>query len=323
MSLKSPAELIDLLPSTNNLLREVLVGLSKSQKSIPPKFLYDKKGSEIFEKICELPEYYPTRAETEILKTYSGEMAEIIGENALVIEPGSGSGEKVRFLLRELHSPAGYVPIEISKEILLRMTEELGDEFPDLKVLPVCADFSQDIDLPLSVENQSGRKIIFFPGSTIGNLTPVDAITFLRKFSKLMEPNGGLIIGVDLKKDKETFQLAYDDPKGVTAEFNLNLLERLNRELGASFEKRNFRHEAFYNEELGRVEMHLKSVIPQLVRVNQTVFRFREGETIHTENSYKYAVEEFCELCAKARLKIKHHWKDSRNFFCVYYFEKE
>lgn len=323
MSLKSPAELIDFEPNSSNMLKEVLVGLSKSQKTIPPKFLYDKKGSEIFEKICELPEYYPTRAETEILKTYAREMAEIIGENALVIEPGSGSGEKVRHLLRELNYPAGYVPIEISKDILLRMTEELGDEFPELRVLPVCADFSQDIDLPVSVENQAGRKIIFFPGSTIGNLTPGEAISFLKKFSKMMEPNGGLLIGVDLKKDKETFQLAYDDPQGVTADFNLNLLERLNREIDASFETRNFRHEAFYNEELGRVEMHLKSMIPQLVRVNQTVFRFREGETIHTENSYKYSVEEFCELCAKARLKIKHHWKDSQNLFCVYYFEKE
>lgn len=323
MSLKSPVELIDLEPKATNMLKEVLVGLSKSQKAIPPKFLYDKKGSEIFEKICELPEYYPTRAETEILQKNAKEITSIIGENALVIEPGSGSGEKVRYLLRELKSPAGYVPIEISKDILLRMTEEFGDEFPQLRVLPVCADFSQDIELPVSVDSQSGRKIIFFPGSTIGNLSPDEAIQFLRKFSLMMEPNGGLLIGVDLKKDKETFQLAYDDPQGVTADFNLNLLERLNREVDASFETRNFRHEAFYNEELGRVEMHLKSLIPQLVRVNQTVFRFREGETIHTENSYKYSVEEFCELCAKAKLKIKKHWKDSKNLFCVYYFEKD
>ncbi len=323
MSLKSPVELIDLEPKATNMLKEVLVGLSKSQKAIPPKFLYDKKGSEIFEKICELPEYYPTRAETEILQKNAKEMASIIGENALVIEPGSGSGEKVRYLLRELKSPAGYVPIEISKDILLRMTEEFGDEFPQLRVLPVCADFSQDIELPVSVDSQSGRKIIFFPGSTIGNLSPEEAIQFLRKFSLMIEPNGGLLIGVDLKKDKDTFQLAYDDPQGVTADFNLNLLERLNREVDASFETRNFRHEAFYNEELGRVEMHLKSLIPQLVRVNQTVFRFREGETIHTENSYKYSVEEFCELCAKAKLKIKQHWQDSKNLFCVYYFEKD
>lgn len=323
MSLKSPVEFLDLEPRNTNMLKEVLVGLSKSQKTIPPKFLYDKKGSEIFEQICNLPEYYPTRAETEIMKKYSREMAEMIGENALIIEPGSGSGEKVRFLLRELISPAGYVPIEISKDILLRMTEELGEEFPDLRVLPVCADFSEELDLPLTVESRTGRKIIYFPGSTIGNLSPSEAVHFLKKFGKMMEHNGGLIIGVDLKKDKESFELAYDDPQGVTANFNLNLLERLNREVDASFETRNFRHEAFYNEGLGRVEMHLKSVIPQLVRVNQTVFRFREGETIHTENSYKYSVEEFCELCAKAKLKIKHNWKDSKNLFCVYYFEKD
>jgi len=322
MSLESVVEFIDFAPRTHSLLKEVLTGLSKGQKSIHPKYLYDKKGSEIFERICKLPEYYPTRSENEILIHSAEEMASLIGENALLIEPGSGSGEKVRHLLKVLKNPAGYVPIEISREILLRMTEELHEEFPEVKVLPVCADFTQDIELPLTVDSHPGKKVIFFPGSTIGNLNPDEAIQFLKKYGDMVGEGGGLLIGVDLKKDKETFELAYDDPQGVTAAFNLNLLDRLNREANATFETQNFEHEAIYNEKLGRVEMHLKSKISQLVRVNQTIFRFHEGETIHTESSYKYSVEEFCELCAKAKFTIKKCWKDSRKLFCVYYFER-
>lgn len=316
-------DFFDLTVKSNNILKEVLVGLSKSQKSIPPKFLYDKKGSDLFERICLLPEYYPTRTENKILKNNAGEMTELIGPDALIIEPGSGSGDKVRHLLRELKNPKGYIPIEISREILLRMTNELHDEFSELNIIPVCADFTGDLELPLTVDSYSGKKVIFFPGSTIGNLLPEEAIRILKKFGKLISSGGGLLIGVDLKKDSKHFELAYDDPEGITATFNLNLLERLNRELDASFDPSNFSHEAFYNEELGRVEMHLKSQIDQLVKVNQTVFRFRKGETIHTENSYKYSVEEFCELCSKAKFEIKRYWKDDESLFCVYYFEKE
>lgn len=317
------ADFYDFEPKTNNVLKEVLVGLSQSQKSLSPKLLYDKKGSEIFEEICRLEEYYPTRAETEILRDHSFEMCDYIGENALIIEPGSGSGEKVRFLFDHLVKPAGYVPLEISKDILLRMTEEIHEEYPEIKVMPVCADFTQDIELPLSVDSHTGKKVIFFPGSTIGNLAPAEAVSFLKKFGKMIGEGGGVLIGVDLKKDSETFKLAYDDPKGVTADFNLNLLDRLNREVDARFERENFNHTAFYNEDLGRVEMHLVSKIPQFVKVNQTIFRFREGETIHTESSYKYSVAEFTELCAKAKLTLKQHWQDKKNQFCVYYFERD
>ena len=316
-------QLIDLEPKSGNILKEVLVGLSKKQKVIDPKFLYDKRGSELFEKICELPEYYPTRAETAILNRACKEMARLIGPRALIIEPGSGSGQKVRSLLNHLESPSGYVPIEISKEILLRMTGELHEEFPDLQVTPVCADFTQELDFPLSIDSRSGKKVVFFPGSTIGNFHPDEAVQFLKKFAKIVGTGGGVLIGADLKKDPETIRIAYDDPAGVTASFNLNLLARLNKEVNATFELNNFVHEAFYNEKLGRVEMHLKSTIPQLVKVNQTVFRFRKGETIHTECSYKYSAEEFCELAAKARLKIKKIWMDPDKLFCVYYFEKE
>lgn len=314
--------LLDLANDNNNLLKEVLTGLSKSQKTIHPKYLYDKKGSEIFEKICHVPDYYPTRAEKNILKKYAKEMAEIIGPEALVIEPGSGSGEKVRDLLHALEKPTGYVPLEIAKDILLRMTGELISEFPDLDIHPICADFTQDIELPDLVLNKTEKRVVFFPGSTIGNLHPDEAIHFLKKFRKMMGDDGGLLIGVDLKKDKEVFHRAYNDSLGVTAEFNLNLLNRINREADATFETDNFVHEAFYNEEKSRVEMHLRSKISQIVRVNHSIFRFREGETIHTENSYKYSVEEFCELCARARFKIQKVWKDDENLFCVYYFTK-
>ena len=316
-------ELLDLEPKTVNFLKEILMGLSKSQKTIHPKYLYDKKGSEIFEMICNLPEYYPTSAERSILQLHGKEIARLIGRDALIIEPGAGSCEKTRILLHFLNKPSGYVPIEISREILLRMTMELSDEFTDLRLFPVCADFTQDIDLPLTVESQRGNKVIFFPGSTIGNLHPFEATIFLKKLSKLVGTNGELLIGVDLKKDPSILESAYNDSSGVTASFNLNLLTRLNREADANFQLNNFQHEAIYNQKLGRVEMHLRSKIPQLVRVNQTIFRFREGETIHTECSYKYTVEEFCEFAAKARFVIKKFWLDEKNQFAVYYFSRE
>lgn len=316
-------DFVNLSPSTTSVLKEVLAGLSKSQKSLPPKLLYDKRGSEIFEKICLLKEYYPTRAETEILKNNASDICSMVGEGSVIVEPGSGAGDKIRYLLPHMINPKAYVPIEISKEILLRMTEEFHEEFPQLKVIPVCADFNHPIELPLTLESERAKKVVFFPGSTIGNFNPQEAVSFLKSMAKLVGHGGGLVIGVDMKKAPEIFKLAYDDPHGVTADFNLNLLQRLNRETAAHFDLRNFSHEAIYDEKLGRVEMHLVSRISQLVRVNETVFRFREGETIHTESSYKYTVDEFSELGAKANWQIKKFWKNSENQFCVYYFEHE
>lgn len=313
--------LIDHEPPARNLLTEVITGLSLSQKTLPAKLLYDKKGSEIFEEICRLPSYYPTRTETKILKDNAFEMAEMIGKNSLIIEPGSGAAEKVRILMNEMNGNIRYVPIEISREILLRTCRELIEEYDGIEVLPVCADFTKDLSLPLTVGQQKGKKVIFFPGSTIGNLDPEEAKEFLKKASRLIGQGGGVLIGVDMKKDPEILRLAYNDPEGVTAAFNLNLLERLNREIDAAFVPKNFRHEAIYNEEKGRIEMHLESLLPQLVRVNQTVFRFREGETIHTENSYKYTVAEFTELGKKAGLTLRKHWQDKDSLFSVYYFE--
>ena len=314
-------ELIDHGPSTSTMLKEVLIGLSQHQKSLPPKYFYDKKGSEIFEKICLLNEYYPARAEAEILRTYAHEIAELIGQASLILEPGSGAGQKIRLLIPHLLDPAGYLPIDIAKEMLLKMTDEIRNEFPCLKVSPICADFNQEMDFILNVNNTENKRVVFFPGSTIGNFSPPEAISFLKKTGKVIGHGGGLLIGIDLKKNPKTMIEAYDDPAGVTADFNLNLLERLNREVSASFDLNSFFHKAQYNEELGRIEMHLVSKAPQYIRVNETVFRFRRGESIHTENSYKYTTDEFTELCAKARFKLRQFWKDQRSLFCVYYFE--
>lgn len=316
-------QLIDHGPSTSTMLKEVLIGLSQHQKSLPPKYFYDKKGSEIFEKICLLNEYYPARAETEILSTYAQEIASLMGEESLILEPGSGAGQKIRFLIPHLMGPVGYVPIDIEKEMLLKMTDEIRSEFPFLKVSPICADFNQEMDVILNRNDTKNKRVVFFPGSTLGNFTPLEAISFLKKIGRIIGHGGGLLIGIDLKKNPKTMIKAYDDAGGVTADFNLNLLERLNREISASFDLDSFFHKAQYNEELGRIEMHLVSKAAQYIRVNETVFRFRDGETIHTENSYKYTTDEFTELSAKARFKLLKFWKDQQNLFCVYYFEWE
>lgn len=305
----------------SHILREVLVGLSRKQKGLPSKLLYDKLGSEIFEKICELKDYYPTRAEKEILVNHGEEIASMIGRNALIIEPGCGNGGKFKLLMQFLDSPAGYMPVEISREILLRLVGELDNEFPNLSVFPVSGDFSLDFGLPCGVGDYE-RRIIFFPGSTIGNFEPQKAVEFLRRLLRLTGPATGLLIGVDLKKDIDRMLRAYDDSDGVTAAFNLNLLNRLNRELDATFNPGWFSHQAIYNHRKGRVEMHLVSQGSQHVQVNQTVFHFSEGESIHTENSYKYTVQEFSDLCSKARLVLRKTWMDTEKLFCVYYFER-
>lgn len=304
-------------------MNEVLTGLKAHPKALSPKYLYDERGSELFLDICELEEYYPTRAEKEILQTYGREIAQLIGPNAAIIEPGSGSGEKVRYLLTALKRPRAYVPIEISREILMLMTEELYREYPGLKVLPLNADFLAVEKLPSLAGEMIEKRVVFFPGSTIGNFNPNEAIEFLKKYSTLVGANAAFVIGVDMKKDPMMLVRAYDDERGVTAAFNLNLLERMNREARASFRPERFAHRAIYNKEKGRVEMHLVSLIPQLVQVGDEAIFFSEGESIHTENSYKYSPEEFIELGRSAGLSIRKHWQDSEHRFCLYYFERE
>ncbi|MGE3611297.1 MAG: L-histidine N(alpha)-methyltransferase [Bacteriovoracaceae bacterium] len=305
-----------------SMLKEVLVGLSKNQKSIHPKFLYDKVGSEIFDKITSLKEYYITRAEREILKRHARDISRLVGPESLIIEPGSGSGDKIRSILPYLIGPAGYIPLEISHETLSLMSQKLKNDFPKLEIFPVCADFTTDFELPMQFKKTVRKKVVFFPGSTIGNFDPDEACQFLKKTAQIVESGGGLLIGVDMKNDSEHLLKAYDDSEGVTASFNLNLLRRLNDELGSDFDLENFSHLAILNSELGRVEMHLKSQKDQMVKVNQTVFRIKEGETIHTENSYKYSVGEFVELCGSVKFKLVKYWQDSKNLFTVYYFER-
>lgn len=307
------------MTESSETFQEMVEGLTRTVKCVPPKYLYDERGSELFEEICRLPSYYPTRTETRILEDNAAAIARLIGEDALVIEPGSGAATKVRILLRELRKRR-YVPVEISQEILLRTCDELLLDFPGIEVYPVCADFTADFALPEKVEKLSGKRVIFFPGSTIGNLEPEEARRFLARARELAGPGGGLLIGVDRKKDPLILHRAYNDPEGVTAEFNLNLLRRINRETGADFRLAHFRHQAVYNAVLGRVEMHLVSTRDQSVRLAQEEIRFYRGESIHTESSYKYTVDEFADLGERAGLRALRHWEDATGLFSVFYF---
>ncbi len=304
--------------SHNALLRDVLHGLSMRQKTIPCKYFYDRQGSSLFEQICRLEEYYPTRTELSIMKRHVSEMAEAIGPRCLLIEPGAGNGEKTTLLLRHLEEPAGYVPIDISGEQLMRAVSRLCAQFPALEILPVHADFMSPIVLP-EVSTRESCRTAYFPGSTIGNFSPDEAKRFLSWLAALCGQDGGLLIGVDLKKDPAVLQRAYADAAGVTAAFNLNLLVRLNRELHADFQIDRFRHLACYNEALGRVEMHLVSLARQTVSIGNVEFLFERDETIHTENCYKFDLEDFRDLAGSAGLEVKHVWTDDRRYFSVQY----
>jgi dimethylhistidine N-methyltransferase len=305
------------LENEPSILREVLAGLSHRPKRLPSKLLYDKKGSELFEKICTVDEYYPWKTEVDILKKFSLEMSELIGRNALIIEPGSGAGLKIRTLLKKIDHPLAYVPIEISPEILKRMALELKNEFKDLKVLPIEGDFWND-SLEIN-QFKNVKKVIFFPGSTIGNFDPTEALKLLKIFKALVGEAGGMLIGFDLKKDARIIEKAYNDTQGITAQFNLNILKRINQQANANFNLNNFTHHAFYNSELGRLEMHLISNIFHQVRVHETIFIFQKGESIHTENSYKYEINDFKTLANKAKLKVIKTWTDKDHKFCMAY----
>jgi dimethylhistidine N-methyltransferase len=314
----------DLHPTPASFRDEVLRGLASRPRSIPPKFFYDEQGSRLFQEICELPEYYLTRTEIGILRANAGEMAEIIGPGRLLIEFGSGSSEKVRLLLDALR-PAAYMPLDISREHLWNASRMLAAECPDVAVHAVCTDYTQDMALPYDsfdnpAEDQIGlRKLAFFPGSSIGNFDPEGALAFMHRVSRLVQPDGGLLIGVDLKKDPRLLHAAYNDDRGVTAAFNLNLLARMNRELEADFDIAAFRHHAFYDESLGKIEMHLESLRDQTVTVAGEQFRFQQGEGMHTENSYKYRLEEFQALAARAGFSLVKVWTDPGRLFSVHY----
>ncbi|MBE9127409.1 MULTISPECIES: L-histidine N(alpha)-methyltransferase [unclassified Coleofasciculus] len=312
-------ECYDFQPELGSFHDEILQSLAQSKKAIAPKFFYDKRGSELFERICELEEYYPTRTEIALLKTHSQEIAQLIGKGSLLIEYGSGSSTKVRILLEALQEPVGYMPIDISQEHMVQASAELAQSYSELDVIAVCADYTQDFQLPPYSKKPVNKKLIFFPGSTIGNLDPTQALHLLKQSASLLDTGDGMLIGVDLKKDPAILNAAYNDALGVTAEFNLNLLERINKELNANFDLANFRHWAFYNEEYSRIEMHLISLKEQTVAIAQIPFHFHEGETIHTESSYKYSIEEFQELADRAGFDAPQVWTDANHLFSLHY----
>lgn len=298
---------------------DVLEGLARRQKELPCKYFYDDRGSELFDAICGLEEYYPTRTEMALLADHGPEMAELIGPKVCLIEFGCGSLLKTRLLLDAMAEPAMFVPIDISERHLIRSAQALADEYEGLSVLPVVADFTRPVELPREAGKNNGRRVVFFPGSTIGNFDHARAETLLRTIAGMAGPGGALLIGVDLKKDEEILLRAYDDDAGVTAAFNLNIIERINRELGGDFDLSQFRHLALYNREQGRIEIHLESLMDQTVHIQGRDFRFREGETIHTENSYKYHVEEFSALAAAAGFETEKTWVDGGNLFSLHY----
>ena len=311
-------ELLDLEPEAGSFLADALDGLARPQKTLPCKYLYDERGSRLFARICGLPDYYPTRTELDIMAVHVGEMAARIGERALVIEYGSGDGVKTRLLLRALRRPAGYVPIDISREALLAACRRLRSDFPLLPIRPVCADYTRGLELPDDGMSPD-RRVAYFPGSTIGNFAPREAVAFLRRIRRTCGGGGGLLIGVDLPKDRQVLERAYDDAAGVTTEFDLNLIRRLRRELGATCREEDFRHRAVWNGAEGRMEMHLVSRRGQRFRVGGREVAMAAGETIHTESSYKYSPERFAALAAEAGYRIGRVWTDPEGMFSVQY----
>jgi dimethylhistidine N-methyltransferase len=306
-----------LLTEAASFLDDVLAGLGALPKAIPPKYFYDERGSKLFEAICELPEYYPTRTEIAIMERHLEEIAKLLGPDVQLVEFGSGASVKTRLLVERLE-PSLYVPIEISPGALREACGALGILFPWLNISAVVADFSRTVRLPEFVGIPVRRKVVYFPGSTIGNFTPDEALEFLKGVRTMVGPGGMLVIGVDLKKDKRMLDAAYDDAQGVTAEFNLNLLHRINRELGGDFQVKRFRHKAFYDEQQSRIEMHLESLYSQFAHVGGRRFDFSPGETIHTEISCKYSVAEFQRLAAGARFHSEKVWTDPANLFAVF-----
>ena len=295
---------------------DVLDGLSATPKRVAPKYFYDAEGSLLFERITELPEYYPTRCEMQILRERAGEIGKLIPSGSALVEFGSGSSKKARILLRAAPPLAAYVPVDICGEMIEQEAAELRPDFPGLKVLPVTADITQIFPLPPPAKAAPVR-VGFFPGSTIGNFEPHEAAAFLRNAARILGSGATLIVGADLIKPVEVLNAAYNDAEGVTARFNLNLLARINRELGGTFKRDAFEHHAFYNRERHRIEMHLASLKRQKVKVAGETVEFRAGETIHTENSYKYSIESLSALARGAGWRPLAVWTDVRKYFSI------
>lgn len=305
-------------PMPANFRNAVLEGLSLPARAIPPKFFYDEAGSALFEAICQTPEYYLTRTELQILRDHFSDIQALTEQRCLLIEPGSGSSRKVRELLTCV-LPQAYLPIDISRTYLYQAATQLAAEFSWLEVHAICADYTQPLKLPPTAVGAA--RLAFFPGSTIGNFDPVEAVAFLKNMRRMVGAGGGLIIGVDLKKDKAILDAAYNDAQGLTAAFNLNLLTRIARELDARIDPAGFRHHAEFNESQSRIEMHLVSTRDQVVTVAGQRFTFKRDEHLHTENSYKYSIEGFQALGRRAGFDPVAAWTDERQLFSVHYFK--
>lgn len=306
--------MVQLLQEQNAFLQDVLEGLSAGMKTLPCKYFYDERGSKLFDRITLTDAYYPTRTETAIMRRYAGEMASCLGPGILLAELGSGSGLKTQLLLQHLQDPAGFVPIDIAPERLNQSVEELRCRFPGLEILPLCADFTRSAALPAMGES---RKIYYFPGSTIGNFNRPEASRFLARLLTEAGEKGGVLLGVDLKKDPAVLEAAYNDREGITAAFNCNLLSRINRELGAQIRLENFRHCAFYNPQEGRIEMHLVSLKSQSFDIAGSWFRLARDETICTEYSYKYSLEDVQALAWEMDATVERVWTDPAGLFSV------
>ena len=309
---------IDQKPGINDSLTEILAGLYKEQKTINPKYFYDTRGSELFESITNLPEYYPSRTERSLYVKYAESMAKYCGQNCVLIELGSGSSEKVKLLLDAI-LPAAYVPIDIAIDFLQLSSKKLAKEFPWLNIHAICSDFSNHDEPPKGLP--AGKRVIFYPGSTLGNMTPDLARQFLMNLRQWLNHDGGIFIGIDLHKSTGTLTAAYNDQEGITAEFNLNVLNHINKLTNSNFEPENFYHRAFYNLDLRRIEMHLVSKIDHIVRLGKSAISFFEGETIHTENSYKYTQETFQKLAVDSGFCVRQSWLDDKQLFSVHYLE--
>jgi len=305
----------DYHPAVDDIRAEVLEGLSKTPKRISPKYFYDQQGSHLFDAITELPEYYPTRTELGILENQGNAIAEFLGDNCVLMELGSGSSQKIRVLLDTVQ-PAAYVPLDISRDHLLNAAEALASDYPDLEVHAACTDYSSDFELPDLPEELP--RVAFFPGSSIGNFEPEDARALLTRVGRHLGEGGKFLVGVDLKKNNDILHAAYNDASQLTAAFNLNLLQRINRELDADFDLDQFEHHAFFNKQAGRVEMHLVSKAEHQVKVAGRIIEFAAGESVHTENSYKYNVDEFQALAVNSGYVAEQVWTDESELFSVH-----
>lgn len=300
--------------ANRQFLSDILTGLSATKKHLPSKYFYDAEGSRLFDRITELPEYYLTRIELCIMKRHAAAMAARCGPKCLLIELGAGSLQKVRLLLNRLERPSGYVPVDVSGSHLSAAAGELRRDYPHLEILPVCADFTDHVPLP---DGLNGNRTVYFPGSTLGNFNPSEADSLLRRIARIVGPGGGLLIGLDLRKHVSILEAAYNDREGVTAAFNRNLLARINRELDGDFDLDAFEHRAWFNAAHSRIEMHLVSRRDQRVQVAGTPFEFRAGESIHTENSYKYDLDEFRTRAERCGLRWNETWSDELRYFAV------